>query len=158
MNNINLTFELCAEDRARLDKITDLLGEFIPTTVTITNPTPAVPFAAPEDDELRKKLEAAVASVKPTTAEPAEAPQEAVEAPAPVDTPAEDKAPAEPAPAPQEVPKVTLADIQQKVIALVQKGRKADVRTICTAYAPQVTQIPEDKWGEVMEKLTALEG
>lgn len=161
MQNINITVNLSEEDRARLDKIIDLLGQHAPATI-------ATPTA--EDDALRKKLEQAVASVKPAEADPrqitiddlpltdAETAQEATEAPTATDTPAEVEAPATEAPAPQETAKVTLADLQGKVIALVQAGKKAEVRTICTAYAQQVTQIPEEKWSEVMTKLTALEG
>lgn len=170
MNNINVTVELCAEDRARLDKIIEKLDRFTP-------PTTIAPTA--EDDDLRKKLEQVVASAAPSVAEPAETPQEATEAPTATDTPAEPEAPATAEPAPQEAatswdpieafnqrsemkpepkPKYTLADIQAKVIALVQGGKKAEVRAICVSYAPQVTQIPAEKFGEVMAKLTALEG
>ena len=35
---------------------------------------------------------------------------------------------------------------------------KAQVREIITAYADRVSNIPEDKYAEVMAKLTALEG
>lgn len=148
MNNLNITVELCAEDRARADKIIDLLESLIKQNAPI----------ALEADPLRKALEQAVASGKATATEPAEAPQDETSAPTSTDTPAEPETPAEPAPAAQEEPKVTLADIQAKVIALVQARRKAEVREICLAYAPQVTQIPEDKWPEVLAKLNALEG
>lgn len=149
MNNINLTVELCTEDRARLDKIIDLLGQHVPHTVS----TPSA-----VDDELREKLEKVVASAAQTVVGPAETPRDATEAPTATDAPAEAEAPATEAPVAQEAVKVTLGDIQGKVIALVQAGKKAEVRAICTAYAPQVTQIPEEKFGEVMAKLAALEG
>lgn len=190
MNNINLTVEFCAEDRARLDKSITLQEKIYALLLEQNTPT----LATAEDDDLRKKLEAAVASagasnpdprqvtiddLTPTAAEPAETPQDEAEAPTATDTPTEPEAPATEEPAPQEAatswdpleafnqrsemkpepkPKYTLADIQAKVIALVQGGKKAEVRAICVSYAPQVTHIPEDKWGEVMAKLTELEG
>ena len=148
MNNLNITVELCAEDRARADKIIDLLERIVKQNEPI----------ALEVDPLRKALEQAVASVNAVAVEPAGTPQDETEAVTPTDTPAEPETPAAPAPAVQDEPKVTLADIQAKVIALVQAGKKADVRTICLEYAPQVTQIPEDKWPEVLAKLNGLEG
>lgn len=54
----------------------------------------------------------------------------------------------------------TLGDVQRKVVELCgpAHGKKAEVREIIKAYAPKVTGIPADKLGEVMAKLTALEG
>jgi hypothetical protein len=74
-------------------------------------------------------------------------------------TPAEQ--PAAPAPAPAEQPAasaVSLPDLQQLVIALTNKGHKAQVRDIVKAYAERVGLIPEDKRAEVFDKLKALEG
>lgn len=64
------------------------------------------------------------------------------------------------APAP-EVPAAnpcTKADLSQLVVRLSAAGLKAQVREIITAYADRVSNIPEDKYAEVMAKLTALEG
>lgn len=56
-------------------------------------------------------------------------------------------------------PTVTRADIQKKVVALSAAGKKAAVKQIVTAYEnTKVSDIPEDKLGEVWQKLTALEG
>lgn len=88
----------------------------------------------------------------------------AIPAAAPAD-PEADFAPEEEAPAaPQEakdepsVPWVTMADIQKKVVDLTTAGKKPAVKKLLQKYAPKVTAIPEDKFAEVLEKLTALEG
>lgn len=52
----------------------------------------------------------------------------------------------------------TKADLSQLVVRLSAAGLKAQVREIITAYADRVSNIPEDKYAEVMAKLTALEG
>jgi hypothetical protein len=153
MNNINLTVELCAEDRARLDKIIDLLGK--PGTIT----APVV-----TEDPLRTKLEQAVASVKPTVAEPAETPQDAPSAsehptldPFP-EVPAEAEEPSE-AVVEEPKPVVTIEMLKGKVIKLAAKADlKERVRELVQAYATKVTEIPEDKWAEVYEKLNELDG
>lgn len=55
-------------------------------------------------------------------------------------------------------PEVKQSDIQQKVVSLSAAGKKEQVREIIKAYADRVSAIPEDKFGEVWAKLTALEG
>lgn len=99
MNNITVTVELCAEDRARLDRIAELL-----TPVTMS--------------DLLKKV-----------AEPTEAPQEAPAAAAeekPTENPPEAEKPAEAAPAPSEdelralVQKMIAAGHRDDVKAIVQ--------------------------------------
>ena len=62
-----------------------------------------------------------------------------------------------PEPIKEETPTVTAADLQTKVVSLVQSGKKDEVKDIITAYAPRVGEIPEDKLAEVMGKLKALE-
>lgn len=103
MNTI--TIELCAEDRARLDRI--IAG-----------------------------LEAKQASAPEAIAEVASLEAEA---------------------APSGPVSVTLSDIQQKVVALSAAGKKAQAREIVKAYAERVTLLPEDKYAEVMDKLSALD-
>lgn len=73
----------------------------------------------------------------------------------PVSTPEEETPTAETV-APQ--PTVSHADIQRKVVTLSAAGKKAEVREIVTKYAKKVSDLPEDKLVEVMDKLTALEG
>ena len=130
MNNI-ITFRLCDDDRARLDKIIDLLENGRPNCEACVQPQP-VNAPAPE----------------PVQEEPQ--PEPVQEEPQP-----------EPAPEPvkeETVPAVTLEQIQQKVIKLATSGKKAQVREIVTAYAPKVSDLAADKWAEVWDKLTELEG
>ena len=81
-------------------------------------------------------------------------------APAAAPVKAETPSPAAAAPAP-EAPAAkpcTKADLSQLVVRLSAAGLKAQVREIITAYADRVSNIPEDKYAEVMTRLTALEG
>jgi hypothetical protein len=55
---------------------------------------------------------------------------------------------------------VTREQIQQKVVQLsvaANGAKKAKVREVVNLYAKNVSTIPEDKFAEVWEKLTALE-
>ena len=56
--------------------------------------------------------------------------------------------------------KVSREQIQQKVVQLsvaANGAKKAKVREVVNLYAKNVSGIPEDKFGEVWGKLTALE-
>ena len=58
-------------------------------------------------------------------------------------------------------PAITLEQIQQKVLQLATANggtKKAKAREIVNAYARKVSDLPQDKWGEVWDKLTKLEG
>lgn len=129
-----LTIELCAEDRARLDGILEALTQH----------------------NCKGCVEAATAYTVAQMVAP-------VEPVAPV-AEAKEEPKAEPAPEPEQpaakedAPAVSLSDIQQKVVTLSAAGKKAQVRDIITAYASRVSAIPEDKVGEVWQKLTELEG
>lgn len=138
MNTINVTIELCKEDRQRLDDLTravSLLASVIGSALPQETRTAIIEEAtAPQSDE------------KP----------EPVETVAPVE---EVTAPAEPEPvAEPETPAVTLDDIQALVLKLAapDSGKRAEVRAIVKEYAERVSLIPEDKFAEVMDKLTAL--
>ena len=130
MNTI--TIELCAEDRARLDsllaKLDRCIGEFIPSGDGHTD----YGYKA-QGVEYATQDEAAEAKLE--------------EIPEPYSEPC-----------PFEVPAVTRADVQQKVVSLSAAGKKEKVRAVVNAYAPKVSGIPEDKLAEVLEKLNALEG
>ena len=57
-----------------------------------------------------------------------------------------------------EAPTIDRADIQRKVVSLSAAGKKDAVRGIVLAYNnTKVSDIPDDKLGEVWEKLNALE-
>ena len=148
MNKI--TIELCAEDRERIDRLTTALEARLSQV-----------------DELQNLRY--VEACEQATA-PAETPEKAAEAKPLTDThpieeslpwgTSEAEAPQEKAPEPVQpkAPAVKRADVQQKVIALVNTGKKAEAREIVKGYANSVTDIPEDKLAEVLEKLNALEG
>ena len=134
MNTINIITELCAEDRARLDAIIEALKSH--------NCKGCVEAATAYT---AAQLSPSVVPVVPVS--------EAKEEPK-----------AEPAPEPEQpavkedAPAVSLSDIQQKVVTLSAAGKKAEVRSIITAYASRVSAIPADKVVEVWQKLTELEG
>ena len=143
MNNINVTVNLCAEDRARLDKIIDLLSAR--ASEELKSGTEAKP-----QDDLQKKLAEVVASVSTETVE--NAPDEA-ETPTTTEKPTEATQAEEP-----KKPSVTMQMLTNKAITLSAAGMKDQVRDVVHQYAKTVTSLPEDKWDEVYEKLNALEG
>ena len=108
------------------------------TTFTL-DLSPAVEAKLDRIIELLSKLDAAPAA-----------------APVKVNTPS--PAPAAPAPEAPAAKPCTKADLSQLVVRLSAAGLKAQVREIITAYADRVSNIPEDKYAEVMAKLTTLEG
>lgn len=128
-----ITIELCAEDRARLDGILEAL----------------------KSHSCKGCVETIACTIAQMTAlvEPVEPISEAKEEPKAEPTPE----PEQPA-VKEDAPAVSLSDIQQKVVTLSAAGKKAQVRDIITAYASRVSAIPEDKVGEVWQKLTELEG
>ena len=142
----HITIELCTEDRARIDRLTAALEALQPPTVgmdlnAITKPgTYRVEQAAPTQ----------------SPAEPAGAAE--AETPATPQPEAEATTTADPDPVAEAKPAPTTQELQQTVIALVNKGKKADVSAIVKSYAATVSGIPEDKRAECMERLNALEG
>lgn len=126
----HITIELCAEDRKRIDEL--------------------IAFAGMIASEMKSKpnhMELAPDGTITVTHE--EHPVDAVvphELPEPV---------AEP-----EQPKYTKADILAKVQKLAQPNspKRAEAKAIVQSYAAKVSDIPEDKYNEVMAKLAELEG
>ena len=159
MNNINVIVNLCAEDRARIDKLTDALERRIRQAQFILEHSER-PEPAPQDD-IQKKLAEVVASVSTETVENA---TEEAETPTPTENPTEpiNEAQPEPIEATQaeepKKPSVTMQMLTNKAITLSAAGMKDQVRDIVHQYAKTVTSLPEDKWDEVYEKLNALEG
>jgi uncharacterized pyridoxal phosphate-containing UPF0001 family protein len=140
MNEIII--RLCDEDRARLDRIAGALERYphkcescAKSVATYVATAVNVAHEESKNEPVQSQLdEAAVA---------ADHPVEGVDAFTPV--------------TPKETPTVKLADIQQKVVALSAAGKKTEVKAIVNVYAERVTLLPEDKFVEVYEKLTALE-
>lgn len=138
MNNIII--ELCAEDRARLDRLAAAMEKATANSVT-TAKTPTATTEPPQKDEIPEPVE--IVTPKP----------EKVAEPEPVpEIPAED-----------DLPSPNLADIQSKVMQLATANggaKKAQVRAIISAYGAKVSDLKDKPsvWPEVWDKLTALEG
>ena len=135
MNHI--TIELCTEDRARLDKIIEALEKAKPRCENCV------------------KLVKDICDVKNN----GETANESEDVETPEQTQPENETP------PQakneddtEAPEVTVDDIRSKVLALTAAGKKEELKAIVKEYAPKVSEIPEDKLAEVLDKLNALEG
>lgn len=126
MNNLNLTIELCAEDRARLDAILTALQAV------------GTPFSPPE----------------PT--QPVETDPETHEAPAPVTSGSELEQPAQDTQDGAETQHATHGMVQDLVITLASQGHKAEAREIVQRYAPRVSAIPDDDLDAVYVALDAV--
>ena len=152
MNN-KITIELCAEDRARLDRLADALDRMACEKVHDPNQLTI--------DDAQKALAEAMARASTPTEKPTEAAGEAKPSPASIDHPVDETTPWEaPAPAEEEKPTITQEQLQQRVtqMAAANNGAlKTKVREIVQAYAKKVSDVPEDKRAEVWDKLTALE-
>lgn len=143
MNTIII--ELCAEDRARLDKIIEGLAHR-------PNCDSCVQSALKWPEIVKKD--------KPAPTTTAQEPVEATESESRPEAPAVEETPTEPTEE-AEAPVITieLTDLQNKVVELARKGLKDQVRDVVKAYGVErVSQIPEDKRAELMTKLNALEG
>lgn len=150
MNNI--TIELCAEDRARIDNLTAALLKIADAAYPATpeQVRRMIGSAEPAIEAPKPKKEAPKAELKPEPV--AEAPK-AEPTPAPTPEPVKEGAQAtEPA------KEVTVDELRAKVMQLINAGKKDATRAIITSYAPNVTEIPADKRAEVLKKLNELEG
>ena len=140
MNEIKITTELCAEDRARIDKLTAALETFIDSPAPIQVEMPLDVMAASNgicpDNLAETKDHGDFVEIVTEPEEP--------------ETPA---APEEPA-----APQHTKAELQPKVVSRVSAGKKEAVKEIIKQYAAKVSDIPEEKVDEVWAKLEQLEG
>ena len=130
MNTI--TIQLCAEDRARIDTVIELLGGL-------------------KRPDCSNCVEG-VASYMAKAAEVMDAQPAVAPASAPV---AEVPAPVVPA-----APSVTMEQIQKKAtqIAAGSADKKAALRAIVNQYATKVSDIPEGAWASVWAQLCKIEG
>lgn len=136
MNNI--TIELCAEDRARIDNLTTALERFHDVGAIKLTPEQTTSMASPAEQV--SEPQPAAASVPTAT-------------PAPTPEPVE-----EPTAATEPAKEVTVEELRAKVMRLINAGKKDATRAVITSYAPNVTDVPADKRAEVLEKLNELEG
>lgn len=127
MNKI--TIELCTEDRARIDRLTEVLE-------AMAQNQPRQLYAidlgtAPETDAQAPEA-AEPKQTQPKTEKPAEAENVA--------------------------PVVTEDDIRSKYMSLAATPKKKEAVMLIKLYADKISDIPADKRAEVLEKLNALEG
>lgn len=137
MNKI--VFELCEEDRQRLDAIIVGLQGLVPTvpkSVSFNSDGITVEMSAAEHpaDASTAHLGPPVAAPAPTQPEP---------------TTVESTPPVKP---------ISLAEFQKAVTQAVAKGvaQKQAAKKIINKYAPSVSEIPEGKRAEVMAELANL--
>lgn len=151
-----ITIELCAEDRARLDRLAEAMEKrACDSCVTSALET----MKSQQPDPVQKALAETLAKAETPAEAPKTAP-EATEAETLPTIPEEKEEPAE-AKDSSDAPPVTLEQIQQKVISIaaVNKDKKAKVREIINAYGSKVSDLKDkpDKWAEVWAQLAALE-
>lgn len=128
MNHINLTIELCADDRARLDKILEAL-----TGLQQPNCHSCVETAVGMTKGLAELAEKAAA-------------QEQVNEPEPVNEPTEEP----------KYTQADILALVQRLAAPTSKKRE-QAKAIVKEYAVKVSAIPADKYDEVMGKLIELD-
>ena len=137
MNTINITVQLCEEDRKRIDELIGFAG-WIATELK-SHPVGAAETAVLQSEEVSVGLPVeGAAHLEPMI----------IEAPAP-----------EPVAEPEPVVKpVSLAEFQKAVTLAVSKGAEAKqvVKSIINKYAPSVSGVPEDKRSEVMAELSKI--
>ena len=134
-----ITIELCAEDRQRIDELIGFAGWIVSEMKSKPN---CVEFA-PDGTITVKHEEHPVDAVEPHGD------------PEPVATISEVEK-VEPA---EKVYKVTKEDIMAKVQALAAPNnpKREQVKAIVKSYGTKISDIPEDKYDEVMAKLAELE-
>lgn len=167
MNELKLIVELCAEDRARLDKIIEKLGQRPDCSACVASVADTIDRASKvldgqtEKDDIAEMCEKIIKNANP--AEPA---KNATEEPKASDHPTLDPFPEKPEakaeaseePKNEAKPTVTMEMLRSKAITLAAAGKKDQVRAVVHPYAAKVTDLPENVWAEVFEKLEALEG
>lgn len=146
-----ITIELCAEDRARLDRIADRLEAQIQLTQYLLDHGVSQPKQT-EPDELTAKLQAIVDGAKNATEE-----AEEITPPTTHET-EEQPTQAEEPPATASIQQVSRAEFGAKVREMMTKGFKEQTKAIVQEYAPTVPRVPEDKVTECYNRLVALEG
>ena len=153
-NPVNVIIELGPESQAKLDKILEALEGLRPNCHSCTETALQVMgnnlkiVTGQESNEEPAETVSAAEPAAPETGHPAEEVGAAVEP-----EPAADPEP--------EAPKYT----KDGVLALVQKlaaptspeHKRTGAKSIVKSYGAKVSDIPEDKYPEVMDKLTALD-
>lgn len=150
-NAITVTVELGPESQAKLDKILAALEGLRPNCHSCTETALRV---MGENMKASREVEPAGEPVVTTNTVGAAVPETVH----PVDEVSPHGAP-EPAEQP-EAPKYTKADIQSLVqkLAAPSSPKREQAKAIIKSYGAKVSDVPEDKYPEVMDKLTKLAG
>ena len=154
-----IVIELCAEDRARLDRLAEAM-ERKTCDRCVTTAMEYIKTATAQASEPDPIAEAAKKALGLTDAQesPVE-PQEEAKAESEATVPPEEETPTVETPAQHTTEKkVDRAELRAKVIELSAKGLKEQTRGVVQSYAPAVAAVPEDKVTECYKKLVALEG
>lgn len=138
MNEIKIITELCAEDRQRIDTLTEALG-YLAGQLSLLQKGPAYEVKKDEPDPVAELPEEVKPSEVPAEEHPVEQP-----------FPEEEK---EEAP---EVPAVTKDDVRKLFVKLAASGKKEAARDIVTAFASSITDLPDAVVSDVYVKLAAL--
>lgn len=144
--SITLTLELCAEDRARIDRLL--------TTLERLTTAPAAPVVSMPDPEVHNALTEVLERVAPMTSKTA--PTEPAPTEPPVTPTEEETAPTVEEIAPTAKP-IKASELSQKVVTLIQAGKRAEVTEIIHAYAPNVSKLQPEHYADVHAKLVELE-
>lgn len=154
MNEIKVTTELCAEDRARLDKLTAALEQLAPVTVQ----TDETVLKAMTDSAVIDFGKMAETKDHGDFVEIIPEGTDLNDLTAAGTYKMETDPEAQPLPETPAAPQHTKAELQPKVVSLVSAGKKEEVKEIIKQYAAKVSDIPENKVDEVWAKLEQLEG
>lgn len=135
-----IIIELCAEDRARLDKISDRLE-------AVAKGLAARCDACAEDAlKLFNLGGPVVVNVAPSEPEIGENKAEPQTTPPAAEKPAS-------APTATPAPTYTHEDLRAEYIRLANAGHGEQARALITEYAPAIKSVPAEKLGEVMQRL-----
>lgn len=169
MSNI-ITIELCAEDRARIDRLTEALEKrqvwesrnchaCVEMALEVSRTNIGAELKEPTVDALQERLAETLDKAFKTLEEKGEnKPTGAQETPPPTTTTQnEEKPTVEDVAPPPTAKKVERAELRAKVIELSANGLKEQVKEVIRAFGQTVPEIPEDKIAECYEKLIALE-
>lgn len=153
-----IIIELCAEDRARLDRLAEAL-ERKTCDKCVTAAAECIRCATEaKADPIQQKLSDTLAKAGEAVEAPKNATEETETSTLTTEPPKEEEPKGEEPTKPEPAKKVDRAELKAKVIQLCAKGLKEQTRDIVRAYAQTVTDVPEDKIAECYAKLEALEG
>lgn len=152
-----ITIELCAEDRARIDRLAAAMEARITQVERIIAERAETAPEPETSDPVQEALAETLARVSDRVEATENATEEA-ETSTPTTTPPEEEKPKDEEPTQPEATKtVDHTELRAKVIELSAKGLKTQTRDVILAYAPTVKDVPEDKLNECYAKLVALE-